>query len=126
PYDLNQVSEAFVRMRAYGLDPMSGQLRSIGDAAAGMGKSLMQGVEAIADAVTGENERLKEFGIKTKVQGDQITYNWNENGKEMSKTVRKSGPEIIAALTDIFGRFDGAMDKLSKTQAGILSNLGDT
>lgn len=125
PYDLNQVSEAFVRMRAYGLDPMSGLLKRVGDASAGMGKSLMQGVEAIADAVTGENERLKEFGIKAKVQGDQITYNWNENGKEMSKTVRKNGPEIIAALTEIFGRFDGAMDKLSKTQGGILSNLGD-
>jgi len=125
PYDLNQVSEAFVRMRAYGLDPMSGLLKRVGDASAGMGKSLMQGVEAIADAVTGENERLKEFGIKAKVQGDKITYNWNENGKEMSKTVRKNGPEIIAALTEIFGRFDGAMDKLSKTQGGILSNLGD-
>jgi phage tail tape-measure protein len=37
PYDLNQVSEAFVRMRAYGLDPMSGQLKTVGDAAAGMG-----------------------------------------------------------------------------------------
>ena len=125
PYDLNQVSEAFVRMRAYGLDPMSGLLKRVGDASAGMGKSLMQGVEAIADAVTGENERLKEFGIKAKVQGDKITYHWNENGKEMSKTVRKNGPEIIAALTEIFGRFDGAMDKLSKTQGGILSNLGD-
>lgn len=126
PYDLGQVSEAFVRMRAYGLDPMNGLMKSVGDAAAGMGKGLMQGVEAVADAVTGENERLKEFGIKTKVEGDKITYNWNENGKEMSKTVRKNGPEIIAALTEIFGRFDGAMDELSKTQAGIIANLGDS
>jgi hypothetical protein len=85
----------------------------------------MQGVEAIADAVTGENERLKEFGITTKVAGDQITYNWNENGKAMSKTVRKNGQDITAALLEIFGRFDGAMDNLSKTQEGVIANLGD-
>lgn len=125
PYDLGQVSEAFVRMRAYGLNPMDGSLKRIGDAAAGMGKGLMQGVEAIADAVSGENERLKEFGIKSKVQGDKITYSWNENGKDMSKTVRKNGTEITKALMEIFGRFDGAMDALSGKQAGIIANLGD-
>ncbi len=125
PYDLGQVSEAFVRMRAYGLNPMDGSLKRIGDAAAGMGKGLMQGVEAIADAVSGENERLKEFGIKSKVQGDKITYSWNENGKDMSKTVRKNGTEITKALMEIFGRFDGAMDALSGKQAGVIANLGD-
>ena len=29
-----------------------------------MGKPVLQAVEAISDAITGENERLKEFGIK--------------------------------------------------------------
>lgn len=125
PYDLQQVSEAFVRMRAYGLDPMNGLLHRVGDAAAGMGKGLMQGVEAVADAVTGENERLKEFGITSKTEGSKVTYFWNENGKQLSKTVKKNGAEIVAALTEIFGRFDGAMDELSKKQDGILGNLGD-
>lgn len=125
PYDLKQVGEAFVRMRAYGMDPMSGELRKIGDAAAGMGKSIMDGVEAIADAVTGENERLKSFGIRTEVAGDQITYKWKEDGKELTKTVKKNGEEITAALMEIFGRFEGAMDELSKTQGGVIANLGD-
>jgi len=124
-YDLGEVAEAFVRMRAYGLDPMSGQLEGIGNAASAMGKSLMQGVEAIADAVTGENERLKEFGIRAKAEGDKITYTWQQNGETMTKTVKKDGTEIIRALLEIFGRFDGAMEEQSKTWKGMVSNALD-
>jgi len=64
PYELDQVTAAFVQLRAYGLDPTNGLLRTLGDTSAAMGKDVMQAVEAVADAVTGENERLKEFGIQ--------------------------------------------------------------
>ena len=59
PYELNGVTDAFVKLKAYGIDPQTGALRSAGDAAAAMGKPLEQAVEALADAMTGENERLK-------------------------------------------------------------------
>lgn len=63
PYEMNEVTDSFVKLKAYGLDPLKdGLLNSLGDTAAAMGKPVMQVVEAIADAVTGENERLKEFG----------------------------------------------------------------
>lgn len=127
PYDLQQVAEGFVRLRAYGLDPMSGQLESIGNASSAMGKSLMQGVEAVADAAQGENERLKEFGIRAKVAGEQITYTWQHNGETLTKTVKKNGTEIVSALTEIFdSRFKGAMERQSKTWEGMVSNLGDS
>lgn len=126
PYDVAQVTEAFVRMRAYGLEPANGSLRAIGDVASAMGKTLMQGVEAIADATTGEFERLKEFGVRASVAGDQVTFSWVENGKTITKTVRKSGDEISNFLVGNFGRFQGAMDKQSKTWRGLVSNLGDT
>lgn len=125
PYELNEVAEAFVRMRAYGLDPMSGQLEGVGNAASAMGKGLMQGVEAIADAVTGENERLKEFGIRASAEKDRITYTWQQAGETMTKTVKKDGTEIANALMEIFSRFDGAMDAQSKTWEGMTSNFGD-
>ena len=125
PYELAEVSEAFVRMRAYGLDPMDGSFKNIGDAASAMGKSLMDGVEAIADAVTGENERLKSFGVRASVEGEQITYRWTQNGQEMSKTVRKNSTEIIAALMEIFSRFDGAMDAQGKTWEGLTARMSD-
>lgn len=125
PYEAGQVTEAFVRLKSYGIDPMDGSLRTVGDAASAMGKSLMAGVEAIADAVTGENERLKEFGVRASAEGENITYTWTENGKVLTKTVKKDAVEIQKALMGIFGRFNGAMDEQSKTWVGMTSNLAD-
>lgn len=127
PYEVGEVTEAFVRLKSYGLDPMDGTLTAVGDAASAMGKGLMQGVEAIADAATGEFERLKEFGIKSKAAGDDVTFSWSKNGKELTKTVKKNSTEITKFLKENFGdRFNGAMEKQSKTFNGIVSNLQDT
>ena len=128
PYDVAQVTDAFVKLKAYGIDPLADDaLRVLGDTASAMGKPLEQAVEAFADAATGEFERLKEFGLKAKTQGDNVTFAWTENGKELTKTVKKNSDEIRAFLLDTLGgRFAGAMDRQSKTFNGIMSNLGDT
>lgn len=126
PYEVSEVTEAFVRLRSYGIDPMDGTLRSIGDASSAMGKSLMQGVEALADAATGEFERLKEFGVRASVAGDDVTFSWQENGKMVTKTVKKNASEITGFLKTNFNRFQGAMDKQSRTWNGVVSNLKDT
>lgn len=83
PYDLAQVTESFIQLKAYGLDPVqNGLLRTLGDTSAAMGKPIEQAVEAIADAVTGENERLKEFGIKARVEGDEIVYAYTKTARK--------------------------------------------
>jgi len=128
PYELNGVTDAFVKLKAYGIDPQAGALRSAGDAAAAMGKPLEQAVEALADAMTGENERLKEFGITTEKTGDNIVYRWQQNGKAMVATAKKnSRDQIQAVIQGIWNsRYGGAMDKLSSTWDGMWSNLQDT
>lgn len=126
PYEVGEVTEAFVRLKSYGIDPTTGALEAVGDASSAMGKTLMQGVEAIADAATGEFERLKEFGITSSVAGDKVTFNWTKNSKTLSKTVKKNSAEIIQFLKDNFAdRFNGAMLRQSKTWNGMVSNLGD-
>lgn len=127
PYELNGVTDAFVKLKAYGIDPQAGALRSAGDAAAAMGKPLEQAVEALADAMTGENERLKEFGITTEKTGDNIVYRWQQNGKAMVATAKKnSRDQIQAVIQGIWNsRYGGAMDKLSSTWDGMWSNLQD-
>ncbi|NTS31262.1 hypothetical protein HQ945_08340 [Phyllobacterium sp. BT25] len=127
PYEVDEVTQAFVKLRAYGMDPMDGTLTSLGDTASGMGKNLMQAVEALADAATGEFERIKEFGVKAKVAGDNVTFSWVDNGKQMTKTVKKTGVEVTKTLKEIWGkRFAGAMIRQSKTWNGMMSNLGDS
>jgi len=128
PYQLAEVTDSFVKLKAYGIDPQKGALRSAGDAAAALGKQLNDAVEALADAMTGENERLKEFGIVANTEGNKITYSWVENGKQMVASANKNNKaQIQAVVTGIWNRrYQGAMDKLSKTWDGLWSNLQDT
>ena len=127
PYDLAGVSEAFVRLKSYGLDPTDGTLRTLGDTAAAMGKDVMDGVEALADALTGENERLKEFGIKARKEGARIVYEYTANGRTLTRAADANNREMIAGtLKAIWNeKYSGAMDRLSRTWGGMLSNLGD-
>nr|DAP54408.1 MAG TPA: tail tape measure [Caudoviricetes sp.] len=129
PYELSEVTEAFVKLKAYGLDPMKdGLMQTLGDTAAAMGKPVMQMVEAIADAVTGENERLKEFGVKASKKGGQIAYSFTDSeGKQQTlQASADNRAEIQATLQTIFNqKYKGAMDKLSNTWEGLTSNLAD-
>lgn len=127
PYELDEVMAAFVKLRAYGFEPTKGLLRALGDTSAAMGKNLMDAVEAIADAVTGENERLKEFGVRASVQGSKIVYEYTIAGKQMRSVAEaNSRAQIEAVLMAIFNKkYAGAMDKLSSTWDGMISNLSD-
>ena len=127
PFEIDKLTEAFVKLKSFGIDPIANDtFRILGDTAAAMGRDLDSAVEAFADAATGEFERIKAFGIKASTVGDQVTFRWAKNGKELSKTVKKNGEEIRSFLLENFGaRFGGAMENLSKTYSNMLNNLGD-
>jgi hypothetical protein len=129
PYDLASVTEAFVKLKAYGIDPIkTGLLKTLGDTSAAMGKDVMDAVEAIADAVTGENERLKEFGIKATKEKGRILYRFtNKSGKEIVAAADANNrKQIQGTLQAIWNeKYGGAMEKMSGTWQGMMSNLGD-
>lgn len=122
PYSLAEATEAFVKMRNLGLDPSEKALRSYGNTAAAMGKGLDQMVEAVADAATGEFERLKEFGIKAKKNGDDVSFTF----QGVTKTIGNNAKDIEAYLQGIGEtNFGGAMELRAATLDGAISNLGD-
>lgn len=128
PYELGEVTDAFVKLRSYGIDPMNGVLLALGDASSAMGKPLMQSVEAIADAMTGEYERLKEFGIRGDVKGNKVRFSYTDkDGNTQYKVVNNKDREAIRlALQAVWAeRYAGAMEKRSKGWEGMLSNLFD-
>lgn len=127
PYELDQVTEAFVQMRAYGLKPTDGSLKSLGDAASAMNKPLIQAVEAMADAMTGENERLKEFGIRASMEGEKIAYNWTDSSGKAKHIIIQNNSEIIkSTLESIFNsKYQDAMLNQMSTFDGMVSNLKD-
>lgn len=128
PYELAEVTDSFVKLRAYGLDPTKGLLRVLGDTASSMGKPLESAVEAMADAVTGENERLKEFGIKAAKEGGKIIYEYTDAAGKQSKMMAKASDraQIQATLMKIWAeKYGGGMETQSRTWNGMWSNAMD-
>lgn len=123
PYSLDQAVEGFTKLVNIGLTPSEEALMSYGNTASAMGKDLSQMIEAVADAATGEFERLKEFGIRAKVEGDQVSLTFQGT----TTTVRNSTAEIEKYLTSLGqNQFAGAMAQRMETLDGAISNLGDT
>lgn len=123
PESVGDVTTAFTKMANLGLDPSEAAIRSYSNTAAAMGKDLMQMIEAVADASTFEFERLKEFGIKAKQQGDNVSFTF----QGVTTTVKKSSEEITGYLKGIGDvNFAGASADRMATLDGAISNLGDT
>ena len=127
PFQLDEVVASFVKLRTRGLDPTSGLLTTLGDTAAAMGKSVDQAVEAGADAMTGEFERLKELGITSRTQGNKTMFEYVKNGETIRKVVdRRNKAMIVSTVQAIWNdQYAGAMDDLSSTWDGMMSNLSD-
>ena len=123
PFTLEQSVEGFVKLKALGLDPGEKAMTSYGNTAAAMGKSLSQMIEAVADASTGEFERLKEFGIKAKQEGDQVSLTF----RGVTTTIGNNAAEITDYLVKIGEvEFAGAMSERMQTLDGDISNLQDS
>lgn len=123
PFSLQEVTEGFLKLRNLGLTPSERALESYGNTSAAMGKSLTQLVEAVADAATGEFERLKEFGIKSKQQGDMVAFTFQGT----TTKVKNSAADIEEYLTKIGEvNFAGGMKLQADTLDGAISALGDT
>jgi hypothetical protein len=127
PYELEEVTNAFLKAKAYGIDPTNGTLKTLGDTASGMGKSITDAVEAMADAMTGENERLKEFGVKGSAIGDKIGYSWTDSSGKAKHIIIENNTEIIqSTLSAIFNsKYENAMQQQMNTWKGLTSNLSD-
>lgn len=123
PYDLKQTTEAFLKLRNLGLTPSERALTSYGNTAGAMGKDLMQLVEAVADATTGEFERLKEFGIKAKQEGDKVSLTF----QGVTTKIGNNAAAIEKYLMDLGEtKFAGGMELQAKTLDGAISALGDS
>ncbi|MEH7114512.1 hypothetical protein V7124_19425 [Neobacillus niacini] len=125
PFEIPELVEATTALESYGLKAQD-VLGTTGDMASAMGKPLMQAVEAVADAQTGELERLKEFGITKKMLVEQAA----KMGKD--EIVNASGQitdmeglnEALFALME--ERYGGAMEIQSTSFNGLISNATDS
>jgi hypothetical protein len=99
-------------------------MRLLGDLASSTGKSFDQLAEAILDAQTGEFERLKEFGVRAAVAGDQVTFTFKGIKTQVDNTA-ESIQKYVLSLGAAEG-VSGAMNKISNTLGGKISNVADS
>lgn len=124
PFEINEVTQAYVSLGNRGIKPTTTQLKDLGNLALSQKKSLNQLVEAVLDAQTGENERLKEFGIRAEKSGDRVKFSFKGITKEVALTEKAVLEALVA-----FGQVDGvagSIEKASNRLDGVGSNIADS
>lgn len=124
PASLKIWTEGFIKLVNRGINPTKDELTNMGDLASSQGKSIDQLIEAILDAMTGENERLKEFGIRASKEGDKVKYTFKGVTTEVSNS-EESIKNYLLSLGKLEG-VAGSMAIQMKELEGMESNLGDT
>lgn len=123
PFQVNELTDSFVKLANRGFVPTMEQMKQMGDLASSVGKSFDQLTEAILDAQTGEFERLKEFGIKASAQGDVVQFTFKGITTEVAKS-DKAIQEYLLSLGNLEG-VAGSMEAIAATTGGAISNLED-
>ncbi len=122
PYQLDEIIEAFIRLKALGLDATSEALTSYGNTASAFGKNITDFTDAVSSAVMLNFKSLRTFGIQTQVEGDKVRFTF----QGITTTVGKSAQEIEAYLKSIgLINFGGAMKEQMDTMGGAMSNIED-
>lgn len=122
PYQLEEIIEAFTRLKALGLDATSEALTSYGNTASAFGKNILDFTSAVSSAVMLNFKSLRTFGIQTQVEGDKVRFTF----QGITTTVGKSAQEIEAYLKSIgLVNFGGAMKEQMDTMGGAMSNIED-
>ena len=122
PYQLDEIVDSFIRLKAMGLEPSMEALTSYGNTASSFGKNILEFVSAVTSATVGEFERLKTFGIKAKVEGDTVKFVF----QGVTTEVAKNATEIERYLRSIGNiNFGGAMAEQMNTMGGTMSNIED-
>ncbi|WP_440053376.1 tape measure protein [Pseudoalteromonas sp. T1lg65] len=134
PLQLGEVSQAFVKLKAFGLDPMDGTLQSITDQALKLGGGF--------EEVQGISLALGQAWAKQKLQGEEILQLvergipvWEllekvtgKNVQELQKlsSAGKLGRDVIKQLIDEMGRTSsGAAAAKMALFSGQVSNAKD-
>jgi hypothetical protein len=123
PFEVAELTKAFVILRGTGLQPAAAEMTAFGDLASSRGKSITDLAEAVTDAVTGEFERLKEFGVKAKQNGDRVSLTFKGQTTEIANT-----QDAISAYLVSIGQMAGVQGSMAgqmTTTNGLLSNMWD-
>jgi tape measure domain-containing protein len=134
PFEVTALTESFVKLTAFGMQPTEAQMRALSDVASNLGG----GTETLSRVTLA----LGQAWTKTKLEGQEILQLaeagvpvWDAlataTGRSVPELQKMSeagllGRDVISKLIDELGRMNaGASDKLMNTYAGAVSNAKD-
>lgn len=136
PFEMSEVAEASKMLLAYGMegDKVNETLIRLGDIAAGLSMPLkdlafLYGTTMVQGRLYTQD--LNQFLGRGIPLADELAKQFGKNKSEVKKLVEEGKigfPEVqkaIEALTGEGSKFDGLMEKQSKTIKGQLSNIED-
>jgi tape measure domain-containing protein len=133
-YSVRQATDAFLMLKGFGLDPMDGTLRQIGDAAAKWGKdaSSLEGIaRQLGQAWSKGRLQLEDMNAMIDNGLPVINLLSQALGKSSGEILEMSqkgqlGRDAIRKLLDEMGRQSGGMmaDRMNSL-SGAVSNMGD-
>ena len=124
PFQLDEVTGAFTILKRNGIDTSTESLKAFGNIAAANGKSFEQLAEAVADGLTGEFERLKEFGIKVRKENGKFVASMGDTQVAASGSA-KDLMESLKSLGQEGGRYATGIADQAATIGGKWSNMSD-
>lgn len=123
PFETGEVVEATAKMEAYGISSER-WLKDVADMAGATNKSIDQATEAMADAVMGEWERLKEFGIKKEQLIAAAAEKYGKNIVFNKKGQVIAEEKMQTVLQEVMQKkFAGGAEKQAKTAKGLWSTV---
>lgn len=122
PYQLDEIVEAFIRLKALGLDPSKAALTSYGNTASAFGKNILDFTDAVASAVMYNFKSLRSFGIQARVEGETVQFTFQGVTTEVAKNA-KAIESYLKSIGDV--NFAGAMAEQMNTMGGTMSNIED-
>lgn len=125
----NDLTDTYIRLKNLGLNPTRDALTAYANIAAASGKTTIDFAEAVADATTGEFERLKEFGIKAGVEGDQVALRFKGQTNIIANDARSLETALIRiGAVDFAGAAaasaDNASTAVGRLTGSILALMG--
>lgn len=123
PYQVQELTNVFVRWANLGLSPSIEKMRMLSDVASSLGAGFEQTGEAFKDLMVGQTKRLEEIGISAVQSNGKIQLSF----KGVNIEIEKNAAGVMKALqtySSLQG-VQGASAAIMETLGGKTSNLND-
>ncbi len=123
PFELNNVTQAFIKLKAAGIEPTKETMTAVGDLAAANATTISQAASAITKAGRGLTEEAEsQLNIAGQVTQKQVKF----TVQGVETTIKRTKDNITGFLLGVGKtKFAGSMAKQMETVGGKMSNLSD-